>query len=518
MTWTRSNSGIDPRGLPPGRGAARVRAARLGTLLGWTLVGCTLLGCTLLGLSGCINETAPKLDPAAGAVPKTAPRTVGTQPAGGADERNLIAAFGGNYGDAKVETLLDGVATRLVAASTEPGISYKITVLNSPTVNAFSLPDGHLYVTRGLLALANSTSEIAAVLAHEMAHVTAHHAMQRIELEKSTALFSKVAAEVLNDPAGGQKLQERSKLSLASFSRQQEFAADSIGIRTMARSGYDPYGASRFLSSLARNAALRTAALGGAAPSRPDMFSTHPATNERVQMALQSARQLNAPGVGEDDRGRYLAAIDGIAFGDDPSQGTVRGRNFIHTRLGFAFTAPEGFALSSGSEAVQGAAAGLGRAMRFDTVEVPASTPLDQYLKSGWIEGVEVTKETTLEVGGLNAETGIARSGDWSFRLAAIRQSGVIYRLIYAAKNLSPEADQSFMQSIASFHRLSAEEIARAKPLRLRVVTAKAGDSAASLSAGMVELGLPAEEFAVLNGLDKAAHLDPGVQYKVIAE
>jgi predicted Zn-dependent protease len=368
------------------------------------------------------------------------------------------------------------------------------------------------------LALANSTSEIAAILAHEMAHVTAHHAMQRVELEKSSALFSKVASEVLNDPAGGQRLQEKSKLSLASFSRQQEFAADAIGVRTMAKAGYDPYGASRFLSSLARYAAMRSAALGGGASSRPDMFSTHPATTERVQMALQSARQLNAPGVGEDDRGRYLAAIDGIAFGDDPSQGTVRGRSFFHTRLGFAFTAPEGFSLSSGSEAVQGAAASTGRAMRFDTVEVPSSTTLDQYLKSGWIEGVEVSKETTLEVGGLPAETGIAKSGEWTFRLAAIRQGGMVYRLIFAAKNFSPDADQSFMDAIASFHRLTPEEIARVKPLRLRIVTAGASDSVSNYAGGMTELGLPAEAFIVLNGLDKTAHLEPSSQYKVVGE
>ena len=245
-------------------------------------------------------------------MPKTAPRAVGThRPEGGGDERSLVAAFGGTYADPKVENLLDGVASRLVAASTEPGLAYKITVLNSPTVNAFSLPDGHLYVTRGLLALANSTSEIAAVLAHEMAHVTARHAIQRVELEKSSALFSKVASEVLNDPTGGQQLQEKSKLSLASFSRQQEFEADAIGVRTMAKAGYDPYGASHFLSSLARFASLRGTLLGSAASSRPDMFSTHPATTERVQMALQSARQLNAPGVGEDDRSRYLAAHRG---------------------------------------------------------------------------------------------------------------------------------------------------------------------------------------------------------------
>jgi predicted Zn-dependent protease len=235
-------------------------------------------------------------------------------------------------------------------------------------------------------------------------------------------------------------------------------------------------------------------------------------------MALQSARQLNAPGVGEDDRNRYLAALDGLAFGEDPSQGTVRGRIFYHTRLGFAFTAPEGFSLSSGTEAVQGASASLGRAMRFDTVEVPASTSLDEYLKSGWIEGVEVTRETTLDVGGLQAETGVAKSGEWTFRLAAIRQGAMVYRLIFAAKNFSAEADQSFMQSIASFHRLTPEEVERVRPLRLKIVTAGANDTAASLSQGMADLGLPPEEFPVLNGLDKSAHVEAGTEYKVVGE
>lgn len=499
MIWKRSNSGIDPSG--------RNRLCR-------AAIACLVIA----GLASCEPAPQEKLDTSAGAVPKGAPRSVNSRPRGGEDERNLIAAFGGAYADSKAEALLNTVAARLVAGSTEPTNGYKITVLNSPSVNAFSLPDGHLYVTRGVLALANDSSEIAAILAHEMAHVTARHAMQRVELEKSSALFSRVASEVLNDPAGSQQLQEKSKLSLASFSRQQEFEADSIGVRTMAKAGYDPYGASRFLSSLARYAGLRASALGGSPTARADMFSTHPATTERVQLALRSARQLSAPGVGEADRARYFTAIDGIAYGDDPSQGTVRGRGFFHTNLGFGFTAPEGFTLSSSAEAVQGASPPAGRAMRFDTVEVPASTTLDEYLKSGWIEGVQVSKETALEVGGLPAETGIAKSGDWTFRLAAIRQGNIVYRLIYAAKAFSEEADRSFMDSISSFHRLSSEEVARVRPLRLHIVTAGTSDTAASLSAGMAQLGLSAELFVVLNGLDKTAQISAGAQYKVVGE
>src|SRR5829696_6774156 len=161
--------------------------------------------------------------------------------------------LGGEYRAPDAKRLLGEVTARLVAATERPDERYEITILDSPAVNAFALPSGRLYVTRGLLALANDTSEIAAVLAHEIAHVTLRHASARSELALRSQLVSRVVSDVLNDPAAGATLLDQSRVRIAGFSRAQELEADQVGIRTLAKAGYDPHAASRFLNSLGRN-------------------------------------------------------------------------------------------------------------------------------------------------------------------------------------------------------------------------------------------------------------------------
>ena len=133
-----------------------------------------------------------------------------------------------------------------------------MTLLNSPVVNAFALPSGDIFMTRGLLALADDTSEIAAVMAHEIAHVTARHAALRAEFEKTTALFTRVNQQVLQHSQPEDEVAARSKLSIARFSRQQEFEADQIGIKIIAKAGYDPFAATRFLDALGEWSALKS--------------------------------------------------------------------------------------------------------------------------------------------------------------------------------------------------------------------------------------------------------------------
>ncbi len=239
---------------------------------------------------------------------------------------------------------------------------YKVTILNSPVVNAFALPPNNLYVTRGLLALANDASEAAAVMAHEIGHITARHAMQRAEQEKRAAIISQ-AASVIQSRQKGEEVEASAKQSFASFSRQQELEADEIGIKVTARAGYDPYGATRFLVSLGRASTFRAALLGQTSTDKPDLLATHPSTPERIAQATQIARQIGAPGIGTTDRAAYLAAIDGMMFGDDPAEGSIRGRKFVHPRLGFAFTAPEGFVLENSSQAILGVKGGRKRSL-----------------------------------------------------------------------------------------------------------------------------------------------------------
>ena len=357
------------------------------------------------------------------------------------ERKRLIDAFGGVYSAPATEAYLNGVLVKLAPASDAGGQPYRVTILNSPIVNAFALPSGDIFVTRGLLALADDTSEIAAVMAHEIGHITARHAAQRAEFEKTTALFTKVNAQVLAQRQAQDEAEARSKLAIASFSRQQEFEADQIGIKTIARAGYDPYAAARFLTALGEWSALRASVSGGGSADRPDMMATHPSTPERIAHATEEARQFGAPGSGEVDRAGYLGAIDSLAFGDDPSQGVVRGNAFIHPKLGFAFDAPDGFTLDNQSAALIGVGGAGGEALRLDSIAIGESTPVASAIGSGWIDGVKTTAIESKQIAGLEAATAVAEGQQWSFRLGAIRLNGRLYRLIFAAHTLSPAVE-----------------------------------------------------------------------------
>jgi predicted Zn-dependent protease len=234
-------------------------------------------------IEGSITPPAPQ---------KQAERTTPQQ----REHLRILAAYGGAYRSDKLEDMLEKTVEKLVAVSERPDLKYQVTILNSASINAFALPDGQLYVTRGLIALANDHSELASVLAHEMAHVIARHAAIR-EDRPAAELVSRVATDLLSDPQLGALALAKSKITLANFSRAQEFEADGIGVGITARAGFDPYGAERFLTSMGHNAHLR-AQSANIDPRSPDFLSSHPATPERITNAVASARQITGPGSG----------------------------------------------------------------------------------------------------------------------------------------------------------------------------------------------------------------------------
>jgi predicted Zn-dependent protease len=444
------------------------------------------------------------------------PKATETNSAAAREHQRVLAAYGGAYEDAKLQAKLAGVVDRLVAASDRPEMAYKVTILNSPAVNAFALPNGQLYVTRGLLGLSNDTAEFASVMAHEMAHVTARHAAMREEQARKTELISNVN-DMLSDPQVGAMALARSKLALASFSRAQEFEADGIGVGIAARSGFDPYGAARLLTSMGRNADLR-ASSRGADPRSLDFLSSHPATPERVKNAETSARQLNAAGSGERDKAAYLASVDGMVYGEDPIDGFVRGRRFLHPKLGFTFMAPDGFALDNTAQAVLGMKDGATQALRLDVVKVPAEQSLIEYLNSGWIENIEDGSVEELALNGFPAATATAKGDQWAFRLYVIRFGSEVYRFIFAAKSRTAETDRSFREAVQTFRRLSLREIQSAKPLRLKVVKVQPGDTLESLASRMALIDRQVDRFRVLNGLESGERPKPGDLVKIIVE
>ncbi len=494
--------------------AARRRVFQVGR----GMIGGLILAAAALVLAGCsgLVEDKPKVVQVNIPVPPSAPKTTGIESPAAREHRELVAYFGGEYRAPATERYLDEILAKLAPASDTPGQTYKITILNSPVVNAFALPSGNIYVTRGLLALADDTSEVAAVMAHEIAHVTARHALQRAELEKRSAVISR-AADVIDNPQKGKTFKTYAQLTLASFSRQQEFEADQIGIRVIAKAGYDPFAASRFLVSLGRSTDLRQATHPNANGGKPDMMATHPSTPERVAHAVAIARGIGAPGIGEVGHDRYLAAIEGTLYGDDPVEGFVRGRTFIHPKLGFAFTAPESFVLENSAQAVLGVTEDGSEALRLDRVHVAADMTLQAYLNSGWIDGLQPSSAQVIVVNGLPAITAIGKAESWTFRLAAIRVGPEVYRLTFAAHDLTPSVDADFRTAIDTFRRITPEEVRAIKPMRLAVVTAAPDDTVDSLSARMAVPDHPLETFKVLNGMDGSS-IVPGQRYKLVVE
>jgi predicted Zn-dependent protease len=438
------------------------------------------------------------------------------------EHQRILATYGGVYNDPRLQASIEQTVERLVAASERPDLHYKVTLLNSQSVNAFALPTGQLYVTRGLIALANDDSELASVLAHEMGHVIARHAELREAQAREADLVNRVVTDVVTDPEAGAMALAKSKLALASFSRAQEFEADAIGIGIASRAGYDPYGAVRFLSAMERNSEIKPEQSGAINPGAPDFLSSHPATPERITQALANARQFRAPADGGQDLAQaktaYFADIDGMVYGEDPSEGFVRGRRFLHPKLGFTFTAPDGFTLDNTAQAVLGIKHGGGEALRLDVVRVPAEQTLAEYLTSGWIENIDPATVEDITVNGFPGATAAAKGDQWDFRLYAIRFGSDVYRFIFAAKHRTPDTDRAFRESIGTFRRMSLAESEGAKPLRLKIVTVGPGDTVERLAGKMAVADRAVERFRVLNGLEPGDRLKPGSQVKIVVE
>jgi predicted Zn-dependent protease len=494
----------------------RRRLRRRGILYSRRLAASALL-CAALSLAGCGDISRFQTASPAGAPAAKPARTVAQTPAAEREHERILSSYGGAYDDPRLEALITKTVDRLVAASDRPDLAYKVTILNSGAVNAFALPTGQLYVTRGLIALASDTSELSSVLSHEMAHVLAKHASIREDQARQAAIVTRVVTDMSTDPDLTALALAKTKLTMASFSRAQEFEADGIGVGISARAHFDPYGASRFLTAMERNAAMK-AGKASLDPRSQDFLSSHPATPERVQNAQANARQYTSPQGGEQDREAYLSAIDNIVYGEDPSEGFVRGRRFLHPKLGFTFQAPEAFTLDNTAQAVIGVRDGGSQAMRFDVVRVPAEQTLAEYLNSGWMENVDKATTEDITVNGFPAATALAHGDQWQFRVTTLRFGSDVYRFIFAAKAKTTESERNARETVASFRRLTLEEIQAARPLRIKVITVQPGDTVDSLSHRMMGVDRPAERFRVLNGLEAHAQVKVRDRVKIVVD
>jgi predicted Zn-dependent protease len=494
------------------------------------IISLLLLVSVVLGTPACTTN------PATGESSFTAFMSPDDEKRVGAQEHpKLLQQFGGSYDTAELSAYVNGVGQSLARFAEVQDVQYSFTVLDDDDINAFALPGGYVHVTRGLLALASNEAELAGVLGHEIGHVTARHAAQRY----SSATAANIGIGILSilgtvaglppsvTEATGTGLQAGAAIYLQSYSRDQELEADRLGIRYMSRAGYDPEAMVTFFRKLdawSRHQAMMAGDPGAA--ERVNIMASHPRTADRVQQAAQTATTTQVPAE-ELNKERYLQAIDGLLFGDSPSQGFRRGRDFIHPELRIAFRVPEGFVLKNNPQQVAAIGPG-GAVIVFDAeqrADVARRVPdMQTYLTEVWANNIRLTAPQRLTIDGEEAATGAARlrtrSGSVDVRLVAIRGApDRIWRFAFIAPSDASRRFQSeFQETALSFHKLSAEEAAAAKPWRIDIVTVEAGDTPSRMADRMAMDQYRLETFLALNVLSRDSQLMPGQRVKVVTQ
>ena len=441
----------------------------------------------------------------------------------------ILEEFGGAYAEKPALNAYVNQVGQFVAQHAErKDVKYTFTLLDTEEINAFALPGGYVYVTRGLLTLANNEAELAGVLGHEVGHINARHTAERAGQAQTAQVLGALGVllgTAIGGDAGGQlataTANELGADYLGHFSQEQEFEADSLGVRYLGRSGYDPQAMATFLDSLNDDTHLEAKLAGNeAAADTYSMKQSHPRTPDRVQRAIQEASEPVANPVV--NRDRLLVQIDGMIWGADPRQGVIKGATFIHPALRFAFDAPKGMKLANSPSEVVGKSSDA--AMIFDVADPAPTGALTQYVASGWQKGATVADVQALEINGMEAAAGLAKGTlndtPVAIRLVAIRQSAkAVYRFLFVSLPENFAAmDQRFLASAQSFREISAAEAAGYRPKRIRVVTVAAGDTVASLSSRMQVDAAKADWFRVLNHLAADAKLQPGQKVKLVVE
>ena len=443
---------------------------------------------------------------------------------GQSEHPKIIKEFGGVYEEREISAYVVVIGGRLAAATERPDIAFTFTVLDSQIVNAFTTPGGYVYVTRGLIALADTEAQLASVIGHELGHAVARHSAQRLSQVTLAQLGLTILGQVsgaptLNDVAG-----KLAGLYLSAYSREHEFEADMLGVRYLARAGYNPHAASGFLSKL-RNHSQLQAKLAGRALETVDKFdiaATHPHTVERTERAITAAdaAAVATPYVG---RTEHLATIDGIVYGDSADEGFINGQRVSHRDLRFEFFVPHGFILSNQPARIIARSERDHSTIIFDRAPKSVTGDVAAYLDRQWISNVPVNDLETIFINGMEAATGwIGQKSNGQpteFRFVAIRFAPrIIYRFVLQTPSRPSSAlSEALKRAVYSFRRLDEAEASALSERRLRVVRVEVGDTIAVLAKRMAFSDFQRERFEVLNGLSGGKPIFVGESVKLIS-
>ena len=417
----------------------------------------------------------------------------------------------GVYDDAALQQYVAQIGHDLAAVSHRPDLPWQFTIVDSPVVNAFALPGGYIYVTRGLIAYLNDEAELAGVLGHEVGHVTARHSVQAYSRAAGAqmglllgqifvpAMRPRYRAPGVTDAAG-----EGLGLLFLKFGRDDERQADRLGAEYAVASGWDPHGVGDMLASLARIADTTDRR------GTPNWLATHPEPADRAAGVAGTVEALLAnstdPSELRVDRAGYLGRIEGLVYGDNPEQGVVRGGEFLHPALRFALAFPVGWEVQNGAEVVVAREPGQNRYMLLQLTE-DTGRGLRQIAENEMAgAGFTAVQGSPAQINGLDAYVGtytqdVTGSGPVIARVAYIRSGPSVYLFgAFAPAGEYRLVERAIHESIHSFRPLRRAEADRIKPNRITVYTVRDGDTWQRIAQRVGAEIVPASTLAILNG------------------
>ncbi len=442
----------------------------------------------------------------------------------GREAAKQVEQFMGLVQSPELVEYVRAIGERLARVSPRQDVTYRFYVVDQPEPNAFAIPGGYIFVTRGLLTLTNSEAELANVIAHEIGHVAAHHYAQRQTRATGVNVLAVLAQIAAMAVASGETAQALSQLSqaagagyIASYSRDQEREADRVGQAMTARAGWDPAAMSSFLRTLERESELQHGR------RLPGFLDSHPSTRERVSTTAGQARGLPRGAALEIAPGRaaFLSRIEGLPIGIDPAQGLFRGPDFLHPDLDIMLSFPEGWQVQNAPSMV-GAIRRDGSAMVKLEMQSLGADPREAAL--AWIGAQQamVFQKGPRSVSGLPAYrasvSGSTGSAALRVELTWIAHDQRIYRIACAVparryETFLPICDQT----AKSFRPLSEAERDSIRLVTLRVAKARAGESLEQLGKRTGN-EWNAFETAAMNGLPDFGRLGAGERVKIAVD
>ena len=424
------------------------------------------------------------------------------------------------YADEKLQAYVQQVGERVAKHSHRNQLSYEFTVVDSPDINAFALPGGYIYIHRGLLAYLSSEAELAAVLGHEVGHVTARHSVQQQSQSTAWGLLGQAVAIGTGVGAAADVTSVLGSAFVRGYGRDMELEADGLGAQYLARSGYDPQAMIEVVKVLKNQEdfARDQAAARGEAQSSGGyhgVFDTHPDNDRRLQQVVGPARAL-ATGQQEVNRDAFLKRLDGMPFGDSAETGVRRGQRFYHAGLNFTLAFPAGWSLLNRPDALIGHTADQ-QAFIAMTLEdnpqklAPADLLRQRVGNQRLVAGVE------LQQAGLKGYSAVL-PGNAPKRVAMIEHGARTYLFVAAVRGQTSleSQDAQFLSVIKSFRPMTGAEIKKAQPMRLRMVKVKPGQTLESLAKHSPLPGDALKTLRLLNNLYPSGQPRAGDWLKIV--